>query len=93
VTTPNREQREHDLGPAPGQRPVQRVARLQVAPFGEQDQGREGDAEADQRNVNGQRERLYLARLEQVGLIDGGRGDGTRSVGEQQGHHVPIQRL
>ena len=62
------------LGPAPRQRPVKRVAGAQVAPLREQGQGREGDAEADQRNGHGQRRRLHLARFERVGLIGERRG-------------------
>src|SRR5690348_6160426 len=49
----HREQREHDLGPAPGQGPVERVTGAQVTPLGEQDHDREGDAEAHQRDVHG----------------------------------------
>src|SRR5262245_27587924 len=67
---PHREQRQHALRPAPGQSPVQPIPGAQVPPLGEQDQHGEGDAEADQRDVHDQRERLHLARLEQVLLID-----------------------
>jgi hypothetical protein len=43
----------------------------------EQDhEGGEGDAEADDRDVDGERERLHLPRLEQVVLVD--RGEGSR---------------
>jgi hypothetical protein len=37
---------------------------------------REGDAEADDRDVDGERERLHLPRLEQVVLVDRGEGSG-----------------
>ena len=39
-----------------------------------------------QGDVHGERERLHLARLEQVALINGGRRDGPR---ERQEHHDP----
>jgi hypothetical protein len=42
-----------------------------VHPLGEQDHRREGDAEAHERDVHGERQRLHLARLEQVLLLHG----------------------
>src|SRR5262249_28449543 len=49
---------------------VQLVPGAQVAPLAEEDKRRESEAEANQRDVNRQRQRLHLARLEQVLLID-----------------------
>ncbi|HEX4833656.1 MAG TPA: hypothetical protein VH478_21475 [Trebonia sp.] len=65
----DREQREHDPRPPPGQDPVQLVAGAQVPVLGEQDEDGKRDAEAHQRDVHGQGERLHLARLEQVVLF------------------------
>jgi hypothetical protein len=39
-------------------------------PLDEEDQGRERDPEADERDVHGERERLHLPRLQQVVLVD-----------------------
>jgi hypothetical protein len=64
------EQREHDPRPAPGERAVERVAGSQVPVFGDENQNRERDAEAHQRDVRGERECLHLPRFEQVVLID-----------------------
>ena len=44
-----------------------RLARAQVQPVDEQDHRGEGDPEADDRDVHGERERLHPARLEGVG--------------------------
>jgi hypothetical protein len=65
----HREQREHDARPAPGQDAVEVIASAQVTVLGEQDQDGERDAEADEGDVNGQGERLHLARFEQVVLL------------------------
>ena len=73
MTTPTANSAEHHLRPAPGERLVDWVAGAQVEPLGEEDERREGDAEADERDVHGERQRLHLARLEQVVLVDGGR--------------------
>ena len=64
------EQRDHHPRPAPGERAVERVARAQMQPLGEQHHRRERDPEADQRDVHGERQRLHLARLVQVVLRD-----------------------
>ena len=50
---------------------VQRVAGAQVQPLDEQHHRRERDPEADQRDVHGERQRLHLARLGEVLLLDG----------------------
>jgi hypothetical protein len=50
----HREQREHDPRPAFRERAVERVAGAQVAVLGEQDEHRERDAEAHQRDVHRQ---------------------------------------
>ena len=63
------EQREHDPRPASGERAVELVAGSQVAVFGDEDENGERDAKTHQRNVHGERERLHLARLEQVVLV------------------------
>jgi hypothetical protein len=65
----HREQREHDPRPALGKDAVEVIAGAQVPVLGEQDQHGERDAEAHQRDVNGQGQRLHLARLEQVVLL------------------------
>jgi hypothetical protein len=49
--------------------------------------GRKRDAEADQRNVHRQRQRLHLARLEQVRLVHRRRA-GLRQAREREGHHA-----
>jgi hypothetical protein len=53
----------------------------------EHDHRRERDPEADERDVNAERQRLHLARLEQVGLIDGGK-PGLRERDEGPGERV-----
>jgi hypothetical protein len=73
----DREQREHDPGPAPRERPVQGIAGSQVAVFGEQDEHGERDPEAHQRDVHGQRQRLHLPRLVEVMLVDAHEDQGT----------------
>ncbi len=71
-----REQRDHDLRPAHRQRAVHLVAGAQPQPLGAEHHRRKRDPEADERDVDGKRQRLHLARLEQVGLLDGTeRGD------------------
>jgi hypothetical protein len=65
----HREQREHDARPAPGQDAVEVIAGAQVTVLGEQDQHGERDAEAYERDVNREGERLHLARFEQVVLL------------------------
>jgi hypothetical protein len=50
----HREQRQHDPRPAPGQRAVELVTGAEVTVFGDEDENRERDAEADQGDVNGQ---------------------------------------
>ena len=81
VTTPDGEQRDHHLRPAPRERPVERVAGAEVERLDEEHERREGDPEADERDVHGERQRLHLPRLEQVVLVDGGRsGGGERSA-------------
>jgi len=63
------EQREHDPRPAPGERAVELVAGSQVPVFGDEYKNGERDAEAHQRDVHGERERLHLPRFEQVVLV------------------------
>jgi hypothetical protein len=65
------EQRHHHLRPALGQRAVKLVAGAYVERLDEHHHARERDPEADQRDVHGERQRLHLAGLEQVGLLDG----------------------
>ncbi len=69
-----RKQRRHHLRPALRQRPVELIAGAQVEPLDEQHQCWEGDPEADQRDVHREGERLHLPRLQQVVLVDLGRG-------------------
>ena len=64
----DREEDQHHLRPALGERLVDRVAGPQVQPLHEEDDRRERDPEADQRDVDAERERLHLPGLEQVGL-------------------------
>jgi hypothetical protein len=76
------EQDERDLRPALRERLVGRVAGAQVQALDEEDERREGDPEADDRDVDRQRQRLHLARLQDVGLgpaaqcLDDGLGGG-----------------
>ena len=65
------EQREHHLRPAARQRAIERVAGAEVEPLDEEHHRWEGDPEADERDVDRERERLHLARLQQVVLLDG----------------------
>ena len=65
------EEGEHHLRPAPGDRPVDRVARSQPERLHEEHERRKGDPEADERDVHGERERLHLPGFEQVLLVDG----------------------
>ena len=70
------EQGEHHLRPALGDRPVERVAGSQPEALEQEHEGGEGDAEADDRDVDGERERLHLPRLEKVVLVDRSEGSG-----------------
>jgi hypothetical protein len=65
----HREQREHDPRPAFRQHAVERIAGAEVAVLGEKHEYGEGDAEAHERDVHGQRERLQLPRLVQIVLV------------------------
>ena len=76
MTDPDREQGHSDPRPAPGQGLVQRVAGPAVQPLDEQDHGRKGDPEGDERDVDRERQRLHLARLEQVPLVNRSEGRG-----------------
>src|SRR5439155_24420797 len=49
----DREERDHGLRPAPGERAEEWVAGLQISPLREQDHRRECDPEADERDVYG----------------------------------------
>src|SRR3954447_11353182 len=62
----HREDDQRHLRPALGERLVGRVAGAQVEALDEQEHRREGDPEAHDRNVDGQRQRLHLARLEDL---------------------------
>jgi hypothetical protein len=59
----DREEDQHHLRPALGQRLVGRLAGPQPQALDEQDHRGEGDAEAHQGDVHGERQRLHLARL------------------------------
>ena len=63
------EERDHHLRPAPRERAVQRIAGAQPARLGEEHHRRESDPEADERDVNRQRERLHLPRLQEGVLV------------------------
>src|SRR5207247_3966866 len=63
------EEREHHLRPAAGEQPVEGIARPQMKPLDEENERRERDPEADERNVRCEGQRLHLARLEQVLLV------------------------
>ena len=67
VTTPTANSDQRDLRPALGERLVGDVAGPQVEALDEEDHRRERDAEADDRDVHGQRQRLHPAREERVG--------------------------
>ena len=54
----------------PGQEAVDRVAGSEPQPFEHEHEGREGDPEADDRDMNRERERLHLPCLQQVLLVD-----------------------
>src|SRR3954454_4443708 len=75
----DREQRDHRPAPPARDRPTQRVAGALRPPLHEQHHHREGDAEAHQRDVGGERQRLHLPRLEQVVLRH--RAQRQRAVG------------
>ena len=81
MTTPDGEERHEHLRPALRERPVDRVSGTESEPLDEQHKGGERDAEADERNVNGERQRLHLSRLEEVVLVDGRKGSSRRSQG------------
>ena len=66
----DREQDRHRVRPALGQRLVERVPGTQPQALEEEHHRRERDAEADEWDVNGQRQRLHLTGLEQVLLLD-----------------------
>jgi hypothetical protein len=92
----HREQCEHHPRPAAGDRAQDRVAGAQGTPLGEDDHRRERHAEAHERDVHRERQRLHLARLEQVPLVD--RREGVATGGEEavdqggSGHHCPFRR-
>src|SRR3954447_1908193 len=67
---PHGEEGDHHPGPSPGERAVEVVTRAQIEPLGEQHHRREGDSEADQRDVHHEGQRLHLAGLVQVVLRD-----------------------
>jgi hypothetical protein len=67
---PDGEQRDHDPRPAARDRAVGLVAGALVQPLHEQHHRREGDAEAHERDVHGEGQRLHLARFEQVLLLE-----------------------
>ena len=66
---PDGEQDDHRVRPALGECAVERVAGAKPESLEEQHHRREGDAEADQRDVDHERQRLHLTGLEQVLLI------------------------
>ena len=66
---PDREQRQHDPRPPPGQRPVDLIAGAQVPVLREQHEHRERNPEAHQRNVHRQRQCLHLPGFVEVVLI------------------------
>ena len=66
---PGGEQGHHHLRPAPRQRPIELVARAQVEPLDEQHHRREGDPEADERDVHREGQRLHLPGLQQIVLL------------------------
>ena len=67
----DREQGDHRLRPAAGEREQQRVAAAAAEPLHPQDERRERDAEAHERDVDRERQRLHLPRLEQILLLNG----------------------
>ena len=56
-------------------------------PLGEEHHRRKRDPEADQRDVHRERQRLHLAGLQQIALVDRGEGGGER--GEAHARTVP----
>src|SRR5271156_5567119 len=70
------EQREHHLRPAARKRPVELIPGAQVARLCEHHHRGEGDTEADERDVDGQRQRLDLTRLFEV-RVSSHCGDGA----------------
>ena len=75
---PDREQRQHDPAPALRERSVQRVAGPDPQPLDEHHHHRERDPEADQRDVDGERQRLHLASLQKVFLVHRGQSQRER---------------
>ena len=65
-----REQREHYLRPAPRERQVEITVAAMTEPLDEQDHRRKRDTEGDKRDVDRERQRLHLPRLQQVVLVD-----------------------
>jgi hypothetical protein len=55
--------------------------RAQVAPLGVQNDRAQRDPEADEGNVHRERQRLHLARLQQIGLLDGSEREGRQQSG------------
>src|SRR6266404_2621359 len=66
-----REQRGHDLRPPPRDRAVNGIAGAEVPPLEVEHERRERDAEADERDVHRERERLHLPGLVEVLLRRG----------------------
>ena len=83
------EQRDHRLRPAACKHQQERVAATAPEPLHPQHQCREGHAEADERDVHRERQRLHLARLQQVLLVD--RAERLGDMEEHQ-HVVPHRR-
>ncbi len=79
------EQRDHDLRPAHRQHAVDLVAGAQPEPLGAQHHRRKRDPEAHERDVDGERQRLHLARLEQIGLLHGVEHPATASTASPAG--------
>ena len=62
----DRKQDQHHLRPALGERLVGGVARAEPKPLAEEHHRREGDAEADEGDVDAQGQRLHLPGFEQI---------------------------
>ena len=80
------EEGDHDPAPAAGDREVDRVAGAVAHPLHDQHHHGKGDAEAHERDVHGERERLHLARLQQVVLLHRAQRLGQR---DQRGQRHP----
>ena len=89
----DREQGDHHLRPALGQRAVDLVARPQIERLDEQHHARERDPEAHERNVHGERQRLHLARLQKMLLLDRRKRRRRQELRGQIGRHVPRPSL